>query len=52
MLPFIIFASAIFIAGPIENEGGRQAIQDKGLKVAAEQAWADRETFDYSKLNN
>lgn len=35
---FIIGFGVILAAGPLENEGGREAVQDKGVKAAATQA--------------
>lgn len=49
---FLIFAAIIGVAGPGHNEGGFQAIQDKGVKAAFEQAWDEREPLDYSKMND
>jgi len=49
---FFIAALAIFTAGPLHNEGGAQAIEEKGTKVAIETAVANRQPLDYSKLND
>ena len=49
---FLIMAGIIFTAGPIHNEGGAAAIQDKGLKDAALTAVDERDPLDYSKLND
>lgn len=49
---FLIVATAIFIGGPIENEGGKEAIQAKGLKPALETAIEQGQPVDYSKLND
>jgi len=40
---FLIFSSMIAVAGPAYNEGGIQAIQDKGFKEAVSEAWDQRE---------
>lgn len=44
---FTIALLAIFAAGPLENEGGRKAVEAKGVKAAAEAAI---EQADGSKL--
>lgn len=49
---FLIVATVIIIGGPIENEGGRQAVMEKGFEQSAKQAWRERKPVDYSKLNN
>lgn len=49
---FLIVSTFIVLAGPIENEGGREAIEEKGFKPAVEQAVKDRQAVDYSKLND
>ena len=43
MVQFIIFAGIILVAGPGHNEGGFQAIKDKGVKAALSQAWEERD---------
>lgn len=48
---FVIFSGIIFTAGPGHNEGGFDAIAEKGLKPAIETAIDERELLDYSKLN-
>ncbi len=40
---FTIACLAIFVAGPLHNEGGADAIQAKGTVVALETAWAERD---------
>lgn len=49
---FFISSLAIFAAGPLHNEGGAQAIEEKGTKAAIETAVAERQPLDYSKLND
>lgn len=50
-LKFLFFATLI-TAGAVENEGGREAIQEKGFKAAVQDAWDQREPVDYTKLND
>ncbi|CAB4139822.1 hypothetical protein UFOVP353_47 [uncultured Caudovirales phage] len=52
MVPFIIFFSWIVAVGPVYNEGGDVAIEQKGFKAAVTQAWKNREPVDYSKMND
>lgn len=40
---FLIFAAIIGVAGPGHNEGGFEAIKDKGAKAALETAWDERD---------
>lgn len=42
----------IVVAGPIHNEGGAEAIKEKGVKSAAITALDERQPLDYSKLND
>lgn len=37
-VPFVILAGIIAVAGPGHNEGGFQAIKDRGFKAAVVQA--------------
>lgn len=39
-------------AANLEIEGGREAIEEKGIKASIEQAIKEREPLDYSKLND
>jgi len=48
---FFIFAAIIGTAGPGHNEGGFEAIAEKGAKPAIEAAISQRKPLDYSKLN-
>jgi len=41
MVEFVIALLAILAAGPLENEGGRKAIEDKGVYKAGAQAVED-----------
>ncbi len=49
---FFVTLLGIITIGPLSNEGGGNAIRDKGTKVAASAAWEQREALDYSKLND
>lgn len=49
---FLIFSTFLILAGPIENEGGREAINEKGFKEAVSNAWDEKQPLDYSKLND
>ena len=42
-VPFLIWTMVIFTVGPLHNEGGAQAIQDKGIKQATVDAWHERD---------
>lgn len=49
---FFIAAMAIFVAGPLEIEGGRESIQEVGLEQTVENAVKDAQPVDYSKMND
>ena len=44
IVKFLIFAGIIFTAGPLHNEGGAEAIKNKGLKPAIKQAIDESDT--------
>lgn len=47
---FLIFACIIGTAGPGHNEGGFEAIKDKGPKDAIVQAWDERKPYHSGSL--
>ena len=49
---FFIAFLAILALGPLENEGGREAVEAKGEKAAFEQAIKEADPVDYSRLND
>ena len=50
----LFFMSTLWIwtAGPGINEHGIKATQNKGFKVAIEQAWSERESLVADRLGN
>jgi hypothetical protein len=41
---FLILAGIIFTAGPVHNEGGGDAVQEKGFRPAIKEAIKESET--------
>lgn len=41
---FLIILGMIVVAGPGHIEGGFEAIQEKGVKAALEQAWDEKDS--------
>lgn len=44
MVEFVIALLAILAVGPLENEGGRKAVETKGVYAAAAQAVAEADS--------
>lgn len=52
---FLIATMAIIVAGPLEIEGGKEAVLEQGIVPALERAWDQRDTeahADQSRYNN
>ena len=49
---FLITVGVIGTFGPGHVEGGFEAIKDKGVKSALENAWDERESYDSGHLKN
>ena len=48
---FFVALMAIFVAGPLHNEGGAEAIQQKGVKEAAKAAYQEAKLENPHKYN-
>lgn len=51
MLVKFIIVLLVMTATGVENEGGREALEEKGLKASLEAVIEQRETVDYTKMN-
>jgi hypothetical protein len=49
---FAVLLVHILFWGPGVNEGGFQALADKGVKPAFEAAWEERQPYDSGSLKN
>lgn len=52
MIQFLIFATIIFVAGPVHNEGVGKLVEEKGVKEAASIVWENRDKDQHKKNEN